>query len=293
MTSFPPWITNEAKKSKAAFRGLSSINALRDLENAGARTICFEALCPNKGECFKRGEATFLILGGTCTRNCAFCAVSKAKSGDPPDAGENERIAGLCEKWKLNYAVFTSPTRDDLPGGGASAFAGLNSLLKRKIPGIITEPLIPDFGGNPESLETVLSSGPGVLGHNIETVPSLYPLVRRGADYRTSLRILKTAKRINPQVLTKSALMAGLGESRREISAVLADLAEAGTDIVYVGQYLSPGKGHFPVKKYYRPEEFASIAEETERMGFRTALAGPFVRSSYKARQSYLRAACR
>mgnify|MGYP000182648956 CR=1 FL=1 len=286
---FPPWIRQAARKNKISLRCGLSANIKKDLKRFSLHTICNEALCPNKGECFSNGEATFLILGDICTRNCSFCSVKKNRVPLPPEP-ENSRICELVLKWKLNYVVFTSPTRDDLADGGARQFADLTTRLKKRIPHIKTEPLVPDFGGKIKSLEKVLHSSPDVLGHNIETVPSLYPKIRRGANYKTSLEILKNSKKINPAVLTKTAIMLGMGEKREELLRLFDDLAKSGVDILYAGQYIAPGKGYYPVAKYYTPDEFAELNEESQKFPFKATLFGPLVRSSYKARQTYLKA---
>ena len=289
---YPPWILEEAKKNKAGLRDSSSRNTMGDLSSARLRTVCTEALCPNKGKCFSEGEATFLILGDICTRSCRFCAVSKAMPL-PPDSGEPRRVGKLSKKWNLTYVVFTSPTRDDLPDGGAAHFAETVNELRKADPAIKTEPLIPDLKGDLNALSTILASGPDVLGHNVETVPALYGKVRAGADYKRSLGIIKAAHRLRPDILTKSGLMLGLGESEKEIEGALADLLEHGCDLLTLGQYLAPSREHLPVERYVTPEEFSSWEEKSERMGFKAALCGPLVRSSYRAGWLYQKAMAR
>ncbi len=289
MNKFPEWIIDEARKNKAGLRGDTSRSTIGDLSAARLHTVCDEALCPNKGKCFSQGEATFLILGDTCTRSCRFCAVSKS-APKPPDPGEPRRVGELSKKWRLKYVVFTSPTRDDLPDGGAAHFAETVRELRKADPAIRTEPLIPDLRGDEKALSAVLSSGPDVLGHNVETVPALYAKVRAGADYKRSLGILRAAKRLRPGVLTKSGLMLGLGESEKEIDGVMADLLEHGCDLLTIGQYLAPSKTHLPVERYLAPEEFSALEEKAEKMGFKAALCGPLVRSSYRAGWLYQKA---
>ncbi len=287
--TYPDWILEEVKRSKAGLRDSSSRNTIGDLANARLHTVCDEALCPNKGKCFSQGEATFLILGDICTRSCRFCAVSKA-TPEPPDAGEPRRVGELSKKWKLNYVVFTSPTRDDLPDGGAAHFAETVRELRKADPAIKTEPLIPDLKGDMKALATILASGPDVLGHNVETVPALYAKVRAGADYKRSLGIIKAARRMRPNILTKSGLMLGLGESENEIDNALADLRENGCDLLTLGQYLAPSRNHLPVERYLAPEEFLFWEERAEKLGFKAALCGPLVRSSYRAGTLYRKA---
>jgi len=274
------------KRNKAGLRDSSSRNTMGDLSSARLRTVCQEALCPNKGKCFSQGDATFLILGDICTRSCRFCAVSKA-APKPPDAGEPRRVGELSKKWKLHHVVFTSPTRDDLSDGGAAHFAETVRELRKADPSIRTEPLIPDLKGDIQALATILASGPDVLGHNVETVPGLYGKVRAGADYKRSLEIIKAAHCMRPDILTKSGLMLGLGESENEIESALADLREHGCDLLTLGQYLAPSKEHLPVERYVTPEEFLFWEEKAEKLGFKAALCGPLVRSSYRAGTLY------
>ncbi|MDQ7773139.1 MAG: lipoyl synthase [Elusimicrobiales bacterium] len=288
MGSYPDWIVAEVRKNKSGLRGAPARDTAGDLAGARLHTVCDEALCPNKGKCFAEGEATFLILGDICTRACSFCAVSKKKPL-PPDPGEPARVGELSRRWGLKYVVFTSPTRDDLPDGGASHFAATLAALKRSAPGVKTEPLIPDFGGDGAALRTVLDAGPDVLGHNLETVPSLYA-VRKGADYRRSLKLLGDAKKYRPASLVKTGFMLGLGETDAETEAALKDAVSAGCDLVTLGQYLAPSKGHFEVKRYYTPKEFEAWQRRAVELGFRAALAGPLVRSSYRAGRLYSQA---
>jgi lipoic acid synthetase len=254
-------------------------------------TICQSARCPNIGECWSRRTATFLILGETCTRNCGFCAVAKGTPG-PPDPGEPDRVAEAVASLGLAYAVLTSVTRDDLPDGGAAHFAAVIRAIRAKSPGTRVEALIPDFGGDPAALETVLAARPEVLNHNLETTESLYPAIRRAREnYRRSLAVLAAAKARG--ALTKSGLMIGLGENTTDILRTFDDLRRAGCDLLTVGQYLRPTAAHRPVDRYYTPEEFADLAAAARRAGFREVVAGPLVRSSYEADRLYAAAAAK
>ena len=286
MPTLPDWILREARRNKAGLRGSSAAGTSARLSQLSLHTVCDEARCPNKGKCFSEGEATFLILGDICTRGCAFCAVKKDKPL-PPDPGEPRRIAALCLEWKLKYAVFTSPTRDDLPDGGAAHFAETNLLIKKLSPGIRTEPLVPDFRGDMSALEAVLASGPDVLGHNLEMVSGLYSGARAGADYGRSLSLLAGAKRFRPDILTKSGIMLGLGEKPEELERAIDDLAGTGCDLLTLGQYLAPSKTHRPVQKYYTEEEFSSWGDKARAAGFKAVMSGPLVRSSYRAKALY------
>jgi len=250
------------------------------VRKGGLHTVCESAACPNRNECWNAGTAAFLILGDVCTRNCGFCNIP---SGVPaaPDRDEPARIGEAVSSLGRSYAIVTSVTRDDLPDGGAGAFADTIEAVRRRSPECHVEVLIPDFQGSWESLETVLKSGPHVVNHNIETVPSLYPRVRPGADYGRSLRILEHAKQRG--FVTKSGMMLGLGEKDDEVRSVLKDLRSVGCEILTVGQYLRPSMRNIHVDRYYRPEEFESLKNEAHNLGFRRVAAGPLVRSSYHA----------
>ena len=277
------------KRNKAALRAARSAGTIGDLSSARLHTVCDEALCPNKGKCFSGGEATFLILGDICTRACRFCAVSK-KTPLPPDPDEPRRVGELARKWGLKHVVFTSPTRDDLPDGGAAHFAATVREIKKAVASVRTEPLIPDLQGDLSALSLILDADPDVLGHNIETVPALYSKVRAGADYKRSLELIKTSKRLRPDILTKSGLMLGLGENEKEIEGALNDLLEHGCDLLTLGQYLAPSKAHLPVERFLTPEEFSAWEQKAEKLGFKAALCGPLVRSSYRAGELHRRA---
>jgi len=238
--------------------------------------------------CFEQGTATFLILGDICTRGCRFCDV---KRGTPRalDEDEPKRVAEAVRELKLNYAVITSVTRDDLEDGGASVFVKTIMEIKRSVPDCEVEVLIPDFAGSSESLKTVLEAKPDVLNHNMETVKRLYPLVRKGADYQRSLGLLGNAKGIDENMITKSGMMVGLGESWDEIIRLLQDLRDVQCELLTIGQYLPPSSRHHPVARFVPPEEFVDYRHQGREMGFTGVAAGPLVRSSFRAAE--LRAA--
>jgi lipoyl synthase len=249
-------------------------------------TVCEGARCPNIGECWGAGTATFMILGEVCTRACKFCAV---KTGLPSgcDRDEPRRVAEAIRKLNLKYAVITSVDRDDLEDGGASIFAETIRLTRDSCTGIRIEVLVPDFRGSIPALRTVAEARPDVLAHNVETVPRLYPTARAGSRYRRSLDHLRNARSFGFPVATKSSLMLGLGERHDEILQVLTDLREAEVDILTLGQYLQPTREHLPVEKFYTPQEFVDYREYAYSLGFRYVASGPLVRSSYHAeRQS-------
>jgi lipoyl synthase len=247
-------------------------------------TVCEGARCPNIGECWSAGTATFMILGDVCTRACRFCAV---KTGLPStcDFEEPGRVAAAIKKMGLKYAVITSVTRDDLEDGGAYIFAETIRFAKSVSPGIHIEVLTPDFRGNIRSLETVVEAKPDVLAHNVETVSRLYRSVRPGSRYLQSLSFLRNAKSLGIPVRTKSSLMLGLGETHEEIREALKDLREANVDIATLGQYLQPTREHLPVEKFYTPEEFSQFRDYAYSLGFSRVASGPLVRSSYHAEQ--------
>ena len=244
-------------------------------------TVCRQARCPNIFECFSHGVATFLILGGNCTRSCGFCNVTHALPG-PPDPEEPLRLAKACAELALKHVVVTSVTRDDLTDGGASQFAGCILSVRRELPKASVEVLIPDFQGDEASLNRVLAAKPEVLNHNVETVPELYSTVRPQAVYARSLELLRRAKK-SGNVRVKSGLMLGLGETRDQLSRTLSDLAIAGCDIVTVGQYLRPSRRNLPVVRYVPPEEFDQVADLGRGLGIPVMYCGPLVRSSHNA----------
>ena len=249
-------------------------------------TVCQEARCPNIWECFSQQTATFLIMGSRCTRDCRFCMVAQGPSG-PPDPQEPVRVATAARQMALKYIVITSVTRDDLTDGGASFFANTIVEVRRQIPDAVIEVLIPDFQGDADALRTVLKAHPDVLNHNIETVPRLYPIVRPQARYERSLQLLEQVRSFNRQIPTKSGLMLGLGESPAEIRSTLKDLLKVGCGILTLGQYLQPSKTHLPVKRFIPPEEFEQWRQMAIEMGFAEVASGPFVRSSYHAKELY------
>jgi lipoic acid synthetase len=259
-----------------------------NLEHNRLHTICQEACCPNQGECFSKGVATFLVMGNVCTRNCRFCAVDSGTPG-PLDADEPLRLAEEVKRLGLRFVVVTSVTRDDLPDGGAGHFARVIEVMRRECPGVGIEVLIPDFLGSRSDLKTVADAAPEVLNHNVETVPRLYPSVRPQADYRRSLELIREAKALNPTLTTKSGLMVGLGETREEVLEVMVDLRAARCDVITIGQYLSPSAAHHPVVEYVNPEIFEKYRRDALRLGFRHAASSPFVRSSYMAEKYYRR----
>ena len=252
------------------------------LREKALNTVCEEARCPNLGECFSRGTATFMLLGDRCTRRCSYCSVATAKPL-PPDAGEPERLAEAATRLGLRYVVLTSVNRDDLDDGGAAHFAATVEAVRRALPQSGIEVLTPDFKGDRRALATVLGASPTVFNHNIETVPRLFERVRPQGRYRLSLDVLAAARELRPEVPTKSGLMVGLGERDEEILEVLRDLRESGVQIVTLGQYLRPSRRHEPVDRYLRPEAFEALAAEARAIGFPTVYAGVFVRSSYNA----------
>lgn len=256
------------------------------LRRHGITTVCEEARCPNRGDCFTRPTAAFMILGSRCTRNCGFCSVSPGLP-EPVDATEPEKVAAAAAEMGLTYIVITSVTRDDLPDGGAAHFAATVRAVRRRLPEACIEVLTPDFKGDPSALKTVLDSGPDVYNHNVETVRRLYDLVRPGADYRRTLTVLKRAKELRPSVRTKSGLMLGLGETPAEVHDLLRDLRDAGCDLVTIGQYLRPARNKLPVVEYVRPEIFEDLRITALGMGFIYAASAPLVRSSMNAEEMY------
>jgi len=247
-------------------------------------TVCESARCPNIGECWAHRTATFMILGNLCTRRCGFCAVPK---GLPSmvDWDEPERVASAARSMGLQYVVVTSVDRDDLKDGGAKMFALTVAALRRQIPGCRVEVLIPDFRGSDAALDIVLGARPDVLNHNIETVPRLYRVARRGSRYERSLRLLSHARELEPSIPTKSGLMVGLGETFEEVCAVLGGLSSVGVEIVTIGQYLRPSGEQLPVSRFYTPDEFAALKREGLQRGIRHVESGPLVRSSYHAHE--------
>jgi len=274
----PEWLKVKLQGSESYFR----LKAL--IHEQKLNTVCEDARCPNIGECWGAGTATFMILGEVCTRACKFCAV---KTGRPPvyDLDEPRRVAEAIKRLDLKYAVITSVDRDDLEDGGAYIFAETIRRTREASPGIRIEVLIPDFKGSLDALKTVVEARPDVLAHNVETVPRLYRVARAGSRYPRSLNHLRNAKGFGFPITTKSSLMLGLGELGDEILEVLNGLREADVDIVTLGQYLQPTKEHLPVERYYTPQEFAEYRDYAYSLGFRHVASGPLVRSSYRAEQ--------
>ena len=271
----PPWLKRRALSAQV-WQQMKHM-----LDQLALATICEEAECPNIGECFCQGTATFLILGRTCTRNCRFCAVGHGKP-EPVDPDEPHHVVDAVLQLGLRHVVITSVTRDDLPDGGAAHFAACIEAVHANTRASV-EVLIPDFGGQQAPLRTVLEAGPEVLGHNVEVVPRLYPMIRTGADYARSLRVLERAKTLCPSLYCKSGLMVGVGERQDEVIHVLSDLHEVGCDFLTIGQYLSPSRRHYPVVEYVEPRTFDAYAHVATKMGFCGVSCGPFVRSSYRA----------
>jgi lipoyl synthase len=272
----PEWL-----KAKAPI-GENFHNLKKLARSLGLHTVCESAQCPNIGECWNHRTATFMLLGDICTRRCGFCAVPKGKPG-PIDADEPRRVAEAVATLGLKHAVITSVNRDDDNIGGARIFAGTIRHIRKLSPGCRVEVLIPDFQGLDEALKIVLEASPDVLNHNTETVPRLYRVVRSGARYERTLRLLENAKKFSPGMATKSGVMVGLGETITELVDVFQDLGSRGVDILTVGQYLRPSRDHLPIARYYTPQEFAYLKEEALRFGFRHVESGPLVRSSYHA----------
>jgi lipoic acid synthetase len=273
-TRRPEWL--QKKVSPAVHREMEGL-----LGGLGLNTVCREAHCPNISECYGSGQATFLILGTVCTRLCSFCTVTK-RAPLPPDRDEPRRVAEAARLLGLRHVVITSPTRDDLPDGGAAIFSETVRAIRTMSPGSAVELLIPDFGGVRSSLELVVAVCPDILGHNLETVPRLYH-IRAGADYRRSLQVLGAMREMDPSLHTKSGIMLGMGEEAGEVERVFADLLENGCRLLSIGQYLAPSKRHYPVHEYLPPEIFESYRQRALSMGFLHVESGPYVRSSYRA----------
>jgi lipoic acid synthetase len=257
-------------------------NLRRLMRSKQLHTVCEEAHCPNMAECWGAGTATFMILGDTCTRSCGFCAVKTGRPG-AVDAEEPRRVGEAVAQMGLGHAVVTSVNRDELPDGGAETFAETIREIRRQSPNTTVEVLIPDFVGRVESLDAVLAARPEILNHNVETVPRLYPRVRPQARYERSLEVLRRTKERAPELVCKSGIMVGLGETRDEALATMRDIAAQGTDILTVGQYLRPSPMHLPIERYWTPSEFDELRDAGMTMGFRHVEAGPLVRSSYHA----------
>ncbi len=272
----PPWF-------KAPFPGGQRYEHIKNLlREERLHTVCEEAHCPNIGECFNSGTATFMILGDTCTRACGYCAVTSGKPG-ALDLLEPVRLAQTVDTLGLDYAVITSVNRDDVPDGGAEIFARCIRAIHHLRPECRVEVLIPDFRGDPEPLRTVIEAGPAVLNHNTETVPRLYPTARFKGDYQRTLQLLARVKEFAPEMPTKTGIMVGLGETIEEVEDVLRDLRAHHVDLVTIGQYLRPTPKHLPVARFVHPDEFAHLKQFGVDLGFSHIESGPLVRSSYHA----------
>ena len=274
----PDWLKARAPMGEN-YHDLKALARKLDLH-----TVCESAHCPNIGECWNHRTATFMLLGNVCTRRCGFCAVPKGRP-EPIDFDEPLRVAEAVEKLGLKFAVVTSVNRDDNNVGGAQVFADTITEIRRRMPDCRIEVLIPDFQGFEEPLRIVMDARPDILNHNTETVPRLYRVARSGARYERSLALLGNVKKFAPGMVSKSGLMAGLGETVDELLEVFRDLAAAGVDILTVGQYLRPSRDHLPIARFYHPEEFHLLKQEALKMGFRHVESGPLVRSSYHAHE--------
>jgi lipoic acid synthetase len=275
----PEWLKVRAPGSPSYLR----LKAL--MRELNLHTVCEEAQCPNIGECWHHGTATFMILGDVCTRACAYCAVAHGRPA-PVDAGEPDRVANAISALGLSYVVITSVDRDDLDDGGASIFAETVRQTRALLPGCRIEVLIPDFQGDEAALRSVLDSGPDILNHNTETVPRLYRFARSGGRYTRTLELLDRSRRFSPDIPTKTGLMVGLGEEREELVATFADLRSVGCQILTIGQYLRPSAAHAPMVRYYHPEEFRELKATALDLGFVHVESGPLVRSSYHAHET-------
>jgi lipoic acid synthetase len=274
----PAWL-------KAKAPGGETFHALKKLaRDLNLHTVCESAHCPNIGECWNQKAATFMMLGNLCTRRCGFCAVPKGKP-EPIDHDEPRRVAYAVAQLGLAHAVVTSVNRDDDNLGAAQAFVSVIEEIRSQSPGTRVEVLTPDFQGNEEALRLVVDAAPEILNHNIETVPRLYRVAKSGGRYPRSLRFLEQIKEMNPQQVTKTGIIVGMGEETHELLAVFEDLAARKVDILTIGQYLRPSRDHLVMSRFYTPEEFAFLKHEALRMGFRHVESGPLVRSSYHAHE--------
>jgi lipoyl synthase len=272
----PDWLRRPIAQSGRA------LSVARTLERLELHTVCQSAKCPNRGECFSEGTATFLIMGDSCTRGCRFCAV-ESRTPVPLDPDEPRRLAEAAVKLGLSHVVVTTVTRDDLPDGGAAHFVAVIGALRDALPSAAVEVLTSDFAGRLESVDTVAAARPDVFNHNIETVPRLYESVRPGADYARSLHVLARVRETQPDLPTKSGLMLGLGETADEVRSVMRDLLGSGVEMLTLGQYLRPSKEHLPVAEFVEPSVFAELERDAYELGFRAVASAPYVRSSYHA----------
>jgi len=281
--TFPPWLVKKLPDNTAVseFENFLSNNQIK--------TVCIEAQCPNRGECFERKIATFLILGNICTRKCGYCAIHTGVP-QPVDETEPEKIASTVKNLNISYVVVTSVTRDDLQDYGSNQFKNVIKSIKDVSPHTKVEVLIPDLMGRRDLLHRIISAQPDVISHNIETVPRLYRKIRPGSDYERSLSLIAGIKEINPEIVSKSGIMLGLGETYSEVLNVFQDLIRANCEILTIGQYLAPSSRHHMTQRYVPPEEFAKYREIALTLGFKYVESGPFVRSSYVADKGFSRA---
>lgn len=279
----PPWFSKKAP-DPMVFTGMKAL-----VDELGLHTICESALCPNQGDCFSQGTATFLILGNVCTRNCTFCAVKKGVP-QPVDEQEPLHLAEAVKKLGLKHVVITSVTRDDLTDGGAYHFAESIAAIKDINNELTVEVLIPDFGGSFQSLKAVLEAQPHLVNHNLETIPRLYPKLRPMADFQRSIQLLSMVKELNSSIVTKSGLMLGLGETKLEVLQAMDELRRIDCDLITIGQYLHPSSAHHPVLRYVPPEEFQEYESIGKSMGFCEVASAPLVRSSFNAAELYAKA---
>jgi len=279
----PGWLKVKAPGGK------NYVGVKQMMRELGLNTVCEEAHCPNIGECWEHRAATFMILGDVCTRNCSYCAIAHG-TPTPYDPEEPTRLAEAVTRMGLRHIVITSVDRDDLPNGGAEAFAGCVTEIRERMPEASVELLIPDFKGSDAALQIVIDAKPDILNHNLETIARLYRIARPGGRYDRALRLLRRAKEMDPDMATKSGLMCGLGEDWDELVAAMRDLREQDVDILTLGQYLRPSDGHLPVVRFYSPEEFTQLRDIGLEMGYRHVESAPLVRSSYHAWEQVQRA---
>ena len=285
MQEYPEWLKVKSPSPLAA-EGMRAVRKI--LEKHSLTTVCQEALCPNAVECWGARTATFMLLGGICTRACRFCAVPTGNPEGRVDSGEPRRLEAAVAELGLSYVVITSVDRDDLADGGAGVFTEAIQRIKSRVPHVRVEALVPDFGGKDEAMQKIAASAPDVIGHNLETVRRLSPRLRDArATYDLSLHVLAEYDRVIPNAITKSSLMLGMGEEMGEIVHTLDDLRSAGVDALTLGQYMQPTASAVPVTRYLNPEEFDSLADKAKEMGFCSVVAGPLVRSSYRAAEVF------
>lgn len=290
--SKPSWLKVRPAGDHAAQAEYSRLR--KSLRTLGLSTVCEEARCPNIGECWGGGTATIMLMGDTCTRGCRFCNIKTSRAPPPLDANEPTKVGTTVTQWGLKYVVLTSVDRDDVPDGGAAHIAATVRELKQRDSGLLVETLTPDFQGVLEHVDTVTSAGMDVFAHNVETVRRLTPVVRdRRAGYDQSLRVLEHAKKTHPDLVTKTSVMLGVGETEQEIRQTMRDCLDVGVEVITFGQYLRPSKRHLKVEQWVTPQEFDAWREEGERMGFAYVASGPLVRSSYRAGEFFMEAMIR